>query len=122
MCRIEWQQKAKKQLDKIRENKTRVKIFKATERLVAFPNCPNVKSLVNHQHYYRLWVGDYRVIFAVVDAIRIISIEEAREKHILTIKPSSMTASRPLCWSHGRISRSCGHIWKKQEAQSAGRL
>ena len=41
-------------------------------RLKDFPNVPNIKRLTNFEPAYRLRVGDYRVLFDVVDDIVVI--------------------------------------------------
>ncbi len=41
-------------------------------RLKDFPNVPNTKRLTNFEPAYRLRVGDYRVLFDVVDDIVVI--------------------------------------------------
>ena len=41
-------------------------------RLKDFPNVPNIKRLTNFEPAYRLIVGDYRVLFDVVDDIVVI--------------------------------------------------
>ncbi|WP_404800579.1 type II toxin-antitoxin system RelE family toxin [Avibacterium paragallinarum] len=50
--------------------------------LVNFPNCSNVKALVNHQYDYRLRVGRYRVFFnfGSNNDIQIVSIEEVKKR------------------------------------------
>lgn len=37
-----------------------------------FPNLPNIKKLTNFEPAYRLRVGDYRILFDVVDEVIII--------------------------------------------------
>lgn len=39
-----------------------------------------LKKLGNHAHGYRLRVGDYRVLFNVLDAIEVVSIEEVKKR------------------------------------------
>lgn len=80
MYHIEWQKKARRQLDKIAARDTRREITSAVASLADFPNVVQVKKLVNHQHEYRLRVGRYRVLFDVLDAVRIISIEEVKKR------------------------------------------
>ncbi len=80
MYRIDWQKKARKQLDKITDRDTRREITGAVATLAEFPNVTQVKKLVNHRHEYRLRVGRYRVLFDVLDAVQIISIEEVKKR------------------------------------------
>jgi len=57
-------------------------ITDATRLLVNFPDCRNVKKLVNHRYGFRIRVGRYRVFFDYDDdgAIKIISIQEVRKR------------------------------------------
>lgn len=79
MYHIDWKAKALKQLGKI-DRQARDDIRGAVGRLVDWPNVQQVKKLVNHDCDYRLRVGCYRVIFDVVDAVRIIRIEEVKKR------------------------------------------
>jgi len=80
---IQWSNKARKQLKKIPAS-YREKIAEATRGLAAFPDCSNVKALVNHQYGYRLRVGRYRVFFDHDHAIRIIAIQEVKKRDART--------------------------------------
>ncbi len=80
MYSIEWQKKARKQLDKIADSDTRREIKNAVATLADFPSATQVKRLVNHRHKYRLRVGRYRVLFDVLDAVQIVSIEEVKKR------------------------------------------
>ncbi len=48
MKEIKWRKKALRQLRKIKDIKTRSTIKNAVGFLADFPNCQNVKRLVNH--------------------------------------------------------------------------
>jgi mRNA-degrading endonuclease RelE of RelBE toxin-antitoxin system len=52
----------------------------AVDTLANFPECKNVKRLVNHPHEYRLRVGRYRVFFDVRTRVQIITIEEVKKR------------------------------------------
>ena len=75
-----WQPKAIKQLKKLGNKDAQTKILKATAGLVQFPNVPRVIALTNHVHGYRIRVGNYRVLFNVLDVIEVISIEEIKKR------------------------------------------
>lgn len=76
---IEWTKKAVKQLKKIsRDDQSKVLI--AVDDLAEWPDCRNIKNLVNREGY-RLRVGRYRVLFTVVDGFTIvIKIEEVKKR------------------------------------------
>ncbi len=80
MYNIEWQKKARKQLDTIADSHTRREIKDAVATLADFPSTAQVKRLVKHRHEYRLRVGRHRVLFDVLDAVQIVSIEEVKKR------------------------------------------
>lgn len=80
MLDVIWQPKALKQLKKIGERAIQERILSATRGLAAFPGCPNVKRLINHEYAFRLRVGDWRILFDVFDEISIVSIEEVKKR------------------------------------------
>ena len=52
------------------------------KELADFPEIPNIKKLKNHQPPYRLRVGQYRVLFDVIEnRIEIASIRHRREAY-----------------------------------------
>lgn len=75
-----WQPKAMKQLKKLGNKDAQTKILEATAGLVQFPNVPGVIALTNHVHGYRIRVGNYRVLFNVLEAIEVVSIEEVKKR------------------------------------------
>lgn len=78
MNEIKWRKKALRQLRKIKDAKTRSTIKDAVGTLTNFPNCRNVKHLVNHPYDYRLRVGNWRVFFT--ESLEIIHIEEVKKR------------------------------------------
>lgn len=79
--RLAWQPKALKQLEKIKEITKRKQIYTEAQALADFPNCLNVKKLVNHDYSYRLRIGDYRVFFDFNGEVHIVSIEEVKKRN-----------------------------------------
>ena len=45
-----------------------------------FPDVTGVKALTTHRHGYRLRVGDHRVLFDVLEAVEVVSIEEVKKR------------------------------------------
>ena len=78
MNEIEWNKKAIRQLRKIKDQQAKIKIYDAVEALKCFPDCKNVKRLVNRNDY-RLKVGNWRVIFTA--DLEIIYIEEVKKRN-----------------------------------------
>ena len=76
---IEWTRKARKQLMQI-DRASQTRVYEAVGGLAHFPDCANVKPLVNHRYGYRLRVGRYRVFFDAQTEIKIIRIEEVKKR------------------------------------------
>jgi mRNA interferase RelE/StbE len=64
--RIELRKSAIKDLQRI-DRHQKERLHEAIRTLVDFPDVPNLKRLTNFEPAYRLRVGDYRVLFDVVD-------------------------------------------------------
>jgi mRNA-degrading endonuclease RelE of RelBE toxin-antitoxin system len=80
MISIEWKRKAVKQLLKL-DKKVQPVITGAVDALTDYHNARNVKPLSNHQYDYRLRVGQYRVLFDVVnDVVEIVLIQEVKKR------------------------------------------
>ncbi|MFH0786246.1 MAG: type II toxin-antitoxin system RelE/ParE family toxin [Pseudomonadota bacterium] len=80
MYTIEWLPKAYKQLRKIKDRKMANFIYDTVETLQNWPDCKNVKALVNHNYGYRLRVGAWRVFFDIKQHLEIIEIEEVKKR------------------------------------------
>lgn len=79
MNSINWTFKATKQIRKM-DKQVQKPIYAAVQELAAMPECVNVKALSNHEHGYRLRVGNYRVLFNWSSDIQIVDIEEVRKR------------------------------------------
>ena len=80
MNSINWQPKAIRQLRKVDAHAGKqIRTAVGTE-LLDLSKARNVKALTNHEHGYRLRVGNYRVFFDFDGAVRIVSIEEVRKR------------------------------------------
>ncbi len=80
MNEINWQPKALKQLRKIDALAGKQIRGAVTVELADLSKARNVKALTNHEHGYRLRVGNYRVFFEYDGAVRIVTIEEVRKR------------------------------------------
>ncbi len=79
MNKVEWSQRARKQLRRI-DRQYQKNIVLAVGTLAHWPDCRNVKALQGRSGY-RLRVGQYRIIFNVRQALRIIRIEEVKKRN-----------------------------------------
>ena len=80
MTKIEWTRKAIKQLAKI-DTRAKVRLISAVGLLGNYKQMRSVKYLQNHQYNYRLRVGNYRVLFNVIeDSISVNTIEEVKNR------------------------------------------
>ena len=77
---INWQPKALRQLRKIDAHAGKQIRTAVSAELVDLTKARNVKALTNHEHGYRLRVGNYRVFFDFDGAVRIVNIEEVRKR------------------------------------------
>ena len=84
MRKIGWRNKALRQLRKIKSTDDRTLIFEEVSKLENFPNCKNVKAIVNSDNMYRLKVKSWRVFFT--DQLEIIAIEEVKKRNERTYK------------------------------------
>lgn len=80
MKSVVWTPKATKQLKKLGDRSAQVAIFEAAGKLAAFPDVVGVKALKEHAHGYRLRVGQYRVLFDVLQTVAVVSIEEVKKR------------------------------------------
>jgi mRNA-degrading endonuclease RelE of RelBE toxin-antitoxin system len=81
MFKIAWKQKAFKQLHKIKNQQDREDIYNAVGTLSNWPDCTNIKALVNHDSQYRLRIGRYRILFNVDTTIKIIEINKVTKRN-----------------------------------------
>jgi mRNA interferase RelE/StbE len=84
MRKIEWRNKALRQLRKVKSTNDRTLIIDEVSRLENFPDCKNVKAIVNSDNLYRLRVKSWRVFFT--DQLEIIAIEEVKKRDERTYK------------------------------------
>ncbi len=69
------------ELKKIGNRNIQERILAATRDLIAFPDVPNVKRLINHAYDFRLRVGTWRILFNAFEEVRIVSIEEVKKRN-----------------------------------------
>ncbi|MFB2907477.1 type II toxin-antitoxin system RelE/ParE family toxin [Aeromonas jandaei] len=79
MNSLSWSKKAQKQLKKLQPEDSKT-VYRATQELLNFPECRNVKRLTNHLYEFRLRVGRYRVMFDYDGEVKIVSIEEVLKR------------------------------------------
>lgn len=84
MKKIEWRNKALRQLRKIKSSKDRNKIVDEVSKLTNFPDCKNVKTIVNSDNMYRLRVNKWRVLFT--PQLEIVTIEEVKKRNERTYR------------------------------------
>jgi len=73
--------KAIKDLTKIHKAEV-TKIFSKIEELEKFPQVPNLKKLTNFHPPYRLRVGNYRVLFDIVnDKLTVYRVKHRKESY-----------------------------------------
>ena len=83
MKKIEWKQKALRQLRKIKNRSDQQKIYKNVCKLENYPQCKNVKK-IKTTNLYRLRIGNWRVFFT--EDLEIVTIEEVKPRNERTYK------------------------------------
>ena len=73
---VRLRKSAVKDLKKL-DSRNRQRINSKLKILSAFPDVPNIKKLTNFEPVYRMRVGDYRVLFDIVES----DVEIARVLH-----------------------------------------
>jgi mRNA interferase RelE/StbE len=73
MYRIVIKKSALKELEEI-QKKFRLKIIQKIDELALDPRPAGVRKLESTENNYRVRVGDYRIIYQIVDAILVIDV------------------------------------------------
>lgn len=78
--KVEWQNKARKQLKKLGDRSVIKRILDAVDLLESdHPNL-DIKPLVNYDYTHRLRVGNYRIFMNIDEVIEIAIIEEVKKR------------------------------------------
>lgn len=77
---IEWQNKARKQLKKLKDRQVIKRILDAIEALEEGRENIDLKSLVNYEYTHRLRVGNYRVFLNIDEVIEVAFVEEVKKR------------------------------------------
>jgi len=78
--RIEWQNKARKQLKKLKNPQAIGRILRGIEELEQDKPTIDLLPLQNHQYTHRLRIGDYRVFLNIDEVVEIALIEEVKKR------------------------------------------
>lgn len=76
---IEWRNKARKQLKKLRNPQAAQRILAAIEGFAAGHPC-DVKPLIDHAYSHRLRVGEFRILMTVSAVVEICWVEEVKRR------------------------------------------
>lgn len=77
--RIEWKKSTKKDLRRLPQSAVD-RVLEAVEELADDPFPPGVVKLTGAEHAYRIRVGDYRVVYAVVTGQQMVEIQRVRHR------------------------------------------
>lgn len=77
---IEWKDKARKQLKKLKDPQVISRILRGVDALEA--DQPNIDliTLTNHEYTHRLRIGNYRIFLNIDEIIEIAFIEEVKKR------------------------------------------
>lgn len=76
---IEFLRSAQKEYEAL-ELKLRERVRKAIDGLAINPRPRTSKKLEGEDHYYRIRIGDYRVVYHIDDKVSIVLIERIRHR------------------------------------------
>lgn len=77
---VEWKDKARKQLRKLKDPQVISRVLRGIDALeVSFSNLDLI-ALTNHEYTHRLRIGDYRVFLNIDNVIEITFIEEVKKR------------------------------------------
>jgi mRNA interferase RelE/StbE len=75
---IRWKKSAQKEFRNL-QTKERIAILAAVEALAENPRKQGVKKLVGSDYSYRVRVGNYRIVYEIID--QVLTIEIIRVRH-----------------------------------------
>ena len=81
MYAIDWAPRARRQLRKVRDRETRVRILLAVEWLAGFPAVAGLERLRDHRYGYRLRIGDHRALIDVDTNSQVVLVQEIRKRN-----------------------------------------
>jgi mRNA interferase RelE/StbE len=76
---IEFRKSAEKDLRRL-DSSTRQRVVRAIWQLAGNPRPSDCRKLVNTRNAYRIRVGDYRVIYAILEVVLVVAIESVRHR------------------------------------------
>ena len=76
---VSFRRSAEKDLRKL-DGVTQRRVLKAVEGLAREPRPSGCRKLEGGEDAYRIRVGDYRVIYTVEDAVKVVAIERVRHR------------------------------------------
>lgn len=77
---VEWQNKARKQLKKLKNPQAISRILRGIDELEQDLPTLDLIPLQNHQYSHRLRIGDYRVFLNIDEVVEIAFIEEVKKR------------------------------------------
>ncbi len=77
---VEWTNKARKQVRKLKDPTVINRVLRGIDELEADSHNIDIKPLLNHQYTHRLRVGNYRVFLSINEIIQITFIEEVKKR------------------------------------------
>lgn len=76
---IEWLRSAVRELNAL-PAQTAVRIGEAVGRLADDPRPKGCKKLAGHKDLWRIRIGNYRVIYSIGDAVKLVRIEKVSDR------------------------------------------
>ena len=79
MYRVVLERAAEKDLARL-SSEIHVRVIAAIQALTTNPRPPGCRKLAGSKHDWRIRVGDYRVVYEIADAIRIVRVNRVRHR------------------------------------------
>ena len=79
LYKIEWKRSATKELKQLPRD-AMLRILEAIEQLSQEPYPAGVRKLAGSEHAWRIRVGDYRVVYTIVESALVIEIIRVRHR------------------------------------------
>lgn len=72
--RVELTRSAERDLERVDRRRIRERLFLRARALAKTPRPPGCEKMAGAENRYRLRVGDYRIVYEVSDAVRLVAI------------------------------------------------
>jgi mRNA interferase RelE/StbE len=76
---VEFRSSADRELSRL-DRQMLARVVAAIDELGEQPRPPGVRKLAGAEHTYRIRVGDYRIVYTIDDATKVVTVERVRHR------------------------------------------